>query len=530
MQKVKTKKKMLFIIATVVIIGVVFILATRGRSEGEGELPSISVMPLTQRPLVDSISASGGVRSMETTNVFSSQTGIIQQLAANVGDSVSVGDALAVLDDTTLRNQIRQAENNLLSSYGSLDSSHLNARAAFENARSALERQTLAYNTQRSDLENGTSSQILTMENAASNAFVAWENAVNELSRRESDHESNLRLFEAGAISRSDLDTSAEALRVVQNTVNTTSAAYDTATIDLNAARASQTSQVEATRLDLEAARINYNNAARTLDQFRSGTTSALTTHENQIISLEMLHQQLEDSVITSPVNGVITDRTAVVGGSATGILFVIEDTKDLYVTMRVREHNLSRIFIGQRAIVTVDAAGSRIFNGEVIYISPRAVTQPGDTSVEFEVRVRIFDVDDSLVRIGMNASANIIVDSRDDAFAVFYDAIVNVPDEGSFIYVLSNGIVGRVPVTTGMRTDMFMEVMGESLTEGMVVISNPSLVEVGQVIDEDRLISPRTFIPPSSGDMHQGAQGAGGQMMIQGGGQGGGTAVRISN
>jgi len=526
-KKVKSKKKKIFlivVIAAVLIIGAIFILP--GGGSVMEEAPSIAVMLLERRPLVDSISASGGVRSMETTNVFSSQTGIIAQLLGSVGDSVSAGDTLAVLDDTALRNQILQAENSLISSADSADLNVLNARAAFETARSALERQTLAYNTQRNDLESGTSGQILTMENAANTARIARENAVSELSRMESDHESNMMLFDAGAISRLALDTSADALRIAQNAVNTTSAAYNAARVELDAARGAQSSQVEAARLDLEAARLNYNNAAMTLSQLTGGTATAITTLDNQILALEMLNQQLDDSVITSPTSGVITDRLAVVGGAATGILFIIEDTTDLYVTMRVREHNLSRVYIGQPATVQVDAASNRVFDGEVIYISPRAVTAPGDTSVEFEVRVRMFDVDDSVVRIGMNASANLIVEQRDDAFAVFYDAIIMIPGEGSFIYILNNNVVERVAVTTGMRTDMFIEITGAALEEGMVVISNPFLVELGQVIEADRLISPRTFIPPNSGDQS-------GAMMIQGGGPvqgGGGNVVIISN
>ena len=524
-QKLMRSKKKLWIItiAGVLVLGVIFILPS-GRGVGVEDVPSISIMPLVQRPLVDSISASGSVRSMEITNIFSTQTGVISQLAANVGDSVSVGDTLAFLDDTSLRNQIRQAENSLLSAADTLDSGHLNARAAFESARSALERQTIAYNTQRSDMERGTSSLILTAQSVADSASIAFENAAREAERREADHASNIMLFEAGAISRAALDASAEALRVAQNTLNTAETAYDRAGIDLDAARSSQSNTLETMRLDLEVARINYNNAARALEQFRAGNASAAGTLENQIISLEILQQQLEDSVIKSPVNGVITERSAVVGGSATGILFVIEDTQDLYITVRVREHNLQRIFIGQRATARVDAAGSRVFDGEVIYISPRAVTAPGDTSVEFEVRVRIFDVDDSLVRIGMNASVNIIVDSRDSAFAVFYDSIVNVFGEGSFIYVLDeNNRVDRVAVTTGMRTDMFLEVTGDDLRDGLIVVSNPALVEVGQIVDEDRLISPRTFVPPSSGDMRGGTVQFGEGMIMQ---QGDGTVT----
>ena len=530
MQKLmKSKKKLwLIIIAGVIILGVIFFLPT-GRGGGVEDVPSISVMPLVKRPLVDSISASGSVRSMETTNIFSTQAGIISQLSANVGDSVSVGDTLAVLDDTTLRNQIRQAENSLLSAEDTLDSGHLNARAAFESARSALERQTIAYNTQRSDMERGTGSQILAAQTAADNAAVAWENAVSEAARRETDHASNVMLFEAGAIPRAALDVSAEALRVAQNALNTAEAAYDRAHVELNTARTSQSNSLETMRLDLEVARINYNNAARTLEQFRAGNASAAGALENQIISLEILQQQLEDSVIKSPVSGVITERHAVVGGAASGlILFVIEDTQDLYITVRIREHALQRVFVGQRATATVDAAGPRVFEGEVVYISPKAVTPPGDTSVEFEVRVRIFDVDDSLVRIGMNASVNIIVDSRDEAFAVFYDSIVHVFGKGSFIYVLDeNNMVSRVAVTTGMRTDMFLEVTGDELREGLVVVSNPALVEEGQIVDQDRLISPRTFVPPSSGDMQGGIMHfGGGEMRIQQHGSGGTVTI----
>ncbi len=148
-----------------------------------------------------------------------------------------------------------------------------------------------------------------------------------------------------------------------------------------------------------------------------------------------------------------------------------------MLVTANIKEYSLSQVFVGQKAIITTDATGDTEYDATVDYISPKAVTPAGSTSVEFEIQAS-FDAGDDTVRIGMNAFVDVVVDSREDVYAVPLSAVVT-DERGSFVYSPDGAERKEIPVTLGIRNTSHREISGEGLFDGLEILLQPVALPV---------------------------------------------------
>ena len=94
-----------------------------------------------------------------------------------------------------------------------------------------------------------------------------------------------------------------------------------------------------------------------------------------------------------------------------------IIDLGHMELTARVDELDIVKVKTGQKVIISVDAIPGTKLDGQVIFISPVA-REPGlvlfedeDEEKEYEVKIG-FDVpENSAIRVGMRATAKIIVE-----------------------------------------------------------------------------------------------------------------------
>jgi len=311
--------------------------------------------------------------------------------------------------------------------------------------------ETVVENSQnaRDDAQRAYDRAIADLERAQDNAF---EQAENHLTRMYDNLADAIRAYERAL---SDKE------RAIEDHIDLNTTRLD------NARRAFRDSQIQ-----LENAQNSLQSAQNNLNQAQERPTTADTNVEIQLINIERLNNQLVEGLIIATADGVITEVNARVGAAPTGILFVIEDIDNLYISANVREHSLGDLHLGQRGFVTTIATGDHEYHAEVAFISPRAVSPAGSTNVEFEVRAAITDICTN-VRIGMNAFLNVITDTRYNVFAMPLSAIVT-NDYGSFIYVQDYDEPRQIPITIGLRTSTQAEIFGDDLHEGLVVFSRP--------------------------------------------------------
>lgn len=217
----------------------------------------------------------------------------------------------------------------------------------------------------------------------------------------------------------------------------------------------------------LESLNNNLKSSKNAVKQAKDKTTSTVTIDINKL-NLEKLESQLEKGKIIATADGIITMVKAEVGTISSDILFVIEDLDNVHVKANIKEHNLSSVDLGQKVIITTLVSGDETFEGNVTFISPRAVSLNGSPSVEFELNAKPITMS-SKIKPGMNAFLNIVIDSKKDAFAVPITAI-SKENNGNYIYTIENE---KIPVEIGISTKTEVEILGSELSEGMEIKMN---------------------------------------------------------
>jgi HlyD family secretion protein len=195
--------------------------------------------------------------------------------------------------------------------------------------------------------------------------------------------------------------------------------------------------------------------------------------------ALERAQQNLLYSTIVSPMDGIVLSRDVEVGDAISSILVMgsqatlvatLGDMSDVYVKGKVDEADVSKVYLQQRARITVESLKDKNFDGSVSKIAPLGVEK--DNVTTFEVRVSIANQTGEL-KANMSANAEIILEEKKGVLripesAVIYDkernASVEVPDA-----TVETG-KRKVPIKVGLSNGVKTEVV-EGLEEGQKVI-----------------------------------------------------------
>ncbi len=253
---------------------------------------------------------------------------------------------------------------------------------------------------------------------------------------------------------------------------------------------------VTAAKKNLELAENTYNYTVKSVEnqletlRINAEKARVLSGNSGYEFRMDQLTKKLDDAIVTAPTDGVVTAVYAVEGSYANGLLFVIEDMNKLKVTSDVKEFDIIGIEEGQDVIIRSAALGNDIeYDGVVTKVSPVTQKAADGSTVEngsYGVEVSVSDEDTQLL-IGMSAKLSIITEEKEDIFSVRYDMLAEDEDGGDIIYAAEKSgddyIVKTIPVTLGLETDSMVEVSGEGLTEGMLIIENTGKVSDGMTV-----------------------------------------------
>lgn len=200
----------------------------------------------------------------------------------------------------------------------------------------------------------------------------------------------------------------------------------------LNAQVKQATASLEAARAQLTLADSNYNRNLKlveqgfisraTLEQLRQALDAAKSQVDLSRAQLERAQADVANSIIRSPIDGVIIKRTADLGQTVaasfqTPNLFTIaRDLKQMQIDTNVSEADVGLLKAGQAVRFVVDAFPERDFEGKVrqFRLSPN-VTQ---NVVTYNVVIEV-DNPDELLKPGLTAQVRIITANKPDALRV---------------------------------------------------------------------------------------------------------------
>lgn len=191
-------------------------------------------------------------------------------------------------------------------------------------------------------------------------------------------------------------------------------------------------------------------------------------------LNLQKAKKSLSDSIIVSPVDGLITHSFAEVGLTASGALFIVSSEEELKIQLTVDEYDVSQIKIGQEVLVETDS--DKTIKGSVSKVPVASkITQVAGTtqsSTDYSVEVTLdgIKLDNDLgLLAGMSVTANILIDNKKDVFAVETEAVKTDKDgKKSILEVVDGESPKEIPVQTGLETDTQIEIEGQGLKEGL--------------------------------------------------------------
>ncbi len=213
----------------------------------------------------------------------------------------------------------------------------------------------------------------------------------------------------------------------------------------------------------------NIGSANETQTQ-RADRISAQTTRDSASNAVQADQIALGNTVLTSPINGIITAQAPLAGQTvtATDTIAEVTDFSQIVFAADVDESDISKVSLGDQAEVTIDAYGDKIFKGTVTEINPTTKTASNGGTV---VTVKIALNDQSIKKIsGLNGSANIITESKNNVLAIPQDAL---GDNSAVILKTANGFEKKI-VNTGFQSDTDIEVTS-GLKEGEQIVLNPN-------------------------------------------------------
>jgi HlyD family secretion protein len=195
--------------------------------------------------------------------------------------------------------------------------------------------------------------------------------------------------------------------------------------------------------------------------------------------TLERAEEDLRNSTIVSPMDGLVLSRDVEVGDAVSSILILgsqatlvmtLGDVSEVYVKGKVDEADIGKVYLGQPARIVVESFKDKKFEGKVTRISPMGVEK--DNVTTFEVRVSIQNPTGEL-KANMTANAEILLEEKHNVLlipeaAVVYDrerhTTVEIPDPKA-----DKGrrkLTVKLGISNGVKTEVL-----DGLREGQQVI-----------------------------------------------------------
>ncbi len=237
------------------------------------------------------------------------------------------------------------------------------------------------------------------------------------------------------------------------------------------------TSNAQQLRINLDQIEREYNRAVSLLE-IGAGTQQAVDQLRAQLDAARSQYDNMmENTVLTSPVTGVVTARNYDPGDmcGSMPVLTVGQLTPEGKVMINVSENDMNTLRQGMPVSVTFDAFPGETFSGKIARIYPTV-----DTATRtFGVEVRIANGAERIkpgmfarVEVNLGSKNNVVVPDR---------AIVKQTGSGNkYVYVYSGGRVSYNKVELGQRLDENYELLSGIADGDTVVITGQTRLADG--------------------------------------------------
>lgn len=484
-KKNRRRKKRLKMVIPVVLVLVIFIAVKFLSGDGNTAIP-VYTDQVSTGDIDTELSVSGKVIAEESVTFFAPANAKVEGIEVSKGDVVKAGDVLLCFDEeavtyakqqSELAKKISSADYNSNVQYNNEQKTKL-AQAEAEIAE--CEAQIDNYEKYIDDLTNGITdmtalkksdlyAEKYSIEKEMNTydlalQFPTEETDIEMLSRKKMEKQMELNKLndELSLLSDYETDYGWEDLL--------TQAKKDLADYQ------ERLSEAKSVKAGAESAVVNGNKLA--------GYELNKTKSELESADAEKKYDEALNGIVAG-FNGVISDLSVVEGASVQegAQLMVLESFDNVCVEFQASKYALETLALGQPAEITISG---KDYHGTVSKINHVAEANSSGTPM-VAVRVHIDNPDENIF-LGIDAKVKILTASEKGVLQAPVEA-VNVDSQGSFCYMIDNGILVKKYVTTGISSETYIQikdglkenqeivttsVYGIGLDEGMTVTGMP--------------------------------------------------------
>ncbi|PID50588.1 MAG: efflux transporter periplasmic adaptor subunit [Proteobacteria bacterium] len=352
------------------IIPALILTACQDTQKAENTSPPIRPAQIweTQAQMAEQVETyTGEVKPGQQINLSFRVPGKLVSRHVDMGDAITVGQALAQLDDEDSRLSVKQTESGLQASLGNLSAAQSNLNGAQGRLSSAQANRVAA----QASLE-ATQTAVDTARANANAAQAAVGVAQAELQNAQLEYNRSIKLVDQGYASKAVLDRDTQRLHTAQSNLKSAQANAQAAQSQVQAAQA----RIKTSQAQLEVIQGEITAATANVDALSGQVKSAQAQVDSTQNQLKLAENQSAYTVLTSPESGIITQVFAEPGQvvAAGQTIMSMAKAGDYQVHIRVGEQAINQLKIGTAAKLRLWAnRQTASFEGKVLEIAPNA-------------------------------------------------------------------------------------------------------------------------------------------------------------
>ena len=220
-------------------------------------------------------------------------------------------------------------------------------------------------------------------------------------------------------------------------------------------------------KISLEQAHDAYWNVVNNLNTIKINSKVEIENLERIVSEAK---RELEDLILTSPIDGTITYSGIKIGQeieAQTTTQVTITDLSKIHIEADIDEIDIGKLKEGQKALIVLDTYPNEELIGNIYYIS-----QMGDEStgaITYEVRFDIKDKKGLEIRTLMSATIDIEIEGRKNVLILPNNTITE-KDEKKFVTQVIGEERKEIEIETGYSDDINTEIVS-GLKEGDKVL-----------------------------------------------------------
>jgi len=211
-----------------------------------------------------------------------------------------------------------------------------------------------------------------------------------------------------------------------------------------------------------------YDKVRQQLNQAKEELKAAVDALEVVRDGVSRSNASASSTLIRSTISGVILDIPVKVGNSVIlsntfndgTTIASVANMNDLIFRGNIDETEVGQLTIGMPMKITVGALQDVSFEASLEYISPKAVESNGAN--QFEIKAAVNTLQDSRIRSGYSANAEIVL-ARAESVLTVPESAIEFSGDSTFVYVLVGSTdkkqYERRPVTVGLSDGVNIEI-----------------------------------------------------------------------